>query len=109
MERVLGAASSVLSLPHRLLLLSAATQLAAGNVGACSHGSARSNVYTDKHWCTSSRMKSHAQRHTHTHTIHNIDAALFLLLLAEFVLLSESLPPLASVKSRTWFSEFEMG
>ena len=52
------------------------TSIAAGNTDTCNHGSARSNVHTDKHWCTLSCTEAHQQTHIQKHT-HNIEAALF--------------------------------
>ncbi len=80
---------AVLSLPHRLFLLSAATQLAAGNSDACNRGSARSDVHTGKH----SLVWIHTRKRTHAFTKTQHCGSIFsLLILAEFVLLSESLP-----------------
>ena len=49
------------------------------------HGSARSNVHTDKHQFTVSCIKTHIHKDTH-----NTEEAFFLLILVEFVLLRVS-------------------
>lgn len=84
-EQTLGAALTFLSLLHRLPLLSTAAQLALGNTDTWICGLARSNVHTDKH-SSHSLVWKRTKMHT---TLRQLFFSL--LLLEEFVLLSESL------------------